>query len=269
MIAASNGWVINLDNLSRIQTWLSDALCRLSTGGGFGTRELFTDRDETLFDVQRPVILNGIEELATRGDLLDRSLVLYLPPISEQKREPESKFWGDFELRRAAILGAFLTAVSGALRRLPHIQLFDAPRLADFAFWATAAEPGLRWREGAFLRAYARNQSAANDLALEGSPITEAVRSLVCKGEFEGTASELLKVLTERTDESTSHRKGWPQNGQWLANLLRRLAPNLRKSGIEVVFCRGKDRRRRRLITIREMASASSTASKEGVSAVS
>jgi len=49
MIAASNVWVINLDNLSRIHTWLSDALCRLSTGGGFGTRELFTDRDETLF----------------------------------------------------------------------------------------------------------------------------------------------------------------------------------------------------------------------------
>jgi hypothetical protein len=79
MIAASNGWVISFDNLSRIPHWLSDALCRLATGGGFSTRELYTDSDEVLFDAQRPLILNGIEELANRGDLLDRSVILYLP----------------------------------------------------------------------------------------------------------------------------------------------------------------------------------------------
>lgn len=49
-IAASNGWVIALDNLSYVPDWLSDALCRLSTGGGFSTRALFTNDDEVLFD---------------------------------------------------------------------------------------------------------------------------------------------------------------------------------------------------------------------------
>ena len=78
MIAAKNGWVISLDNLSDIPAWLSDALCRLSTGGAFATRELYSDTDEVLFEAQRPVILNGIEELATRGDLLDRSLIIEL-----------------------------------------------------------------------------------------------------------------------------------------------------------------------------------------------
>ena len=73
MIAATNGWVINLDNLSRLPAWLSDAICRLATGGGFATRELYTDADEVLFNATRPVIVNGIEELATRSDLLDRA----------------------------------------------------------------------------------------------------------------------------------------------------------------------------------------------------
>ena len=40
MIAANNGWVIALDNLSSIKAWQSDCLCRLSTGGGFSTRTL-------------------------------------------------------------------------------------------------------------------------------------------------------------------------------------------------------------------------------------
>jgi hypothetical protein len=266
MIAAANASVVCLDNISRIPPFLSDGLCRLSTGGGHSTRELYTDSDEKLFDAQRPVILNGIEEIAVRGDLLDRALILYLPSIPEEKRRPEKEFWRDFESARPAILGALLTVVSGALRRLPKVRLANMPRLADFAVWATAAEPGLGLPDGTFLGAYAKNVTAANDLALEASPITDSLRKLVAEDGFQGTASDLLKDLTQRTDESTRRQKGWPQNGQGLSNTLRRLAPNLRKCGIEVTFSRGKDRRRRRLIVLREIASDASTASAAPVS---
>src|SRR5262245_17536042 len=68
MIAASNAWVIDFDNLSGLPADLSDALCSLATGGGFATRELYTDADEKLFSSMRPVMVNGIEELATRSD---------------------------------------------------------------------------------------------------------------------------------------------------------------------------------------------------------
>src|SRR5262249_33085117 len=90
MIAAKNGWVVALDNVSPLPNWLSDAICRLSTGGGFSARRLYTDGDEVLFDAQRPVIINGIEEVATRGDLLERSLLLTLPRIHEGDRRTES-----------------------------------------------------------------------------------------------------------------------------------------------------------------------------------
>ncbi len=261
MIAASNAWVISLDNISRVPYWLSDALCRLSTGGGFSTRELYTDRDETLFDAQRPLILNGIEELAVRGDLLDRCLILYLPCIPEEKRRAELTFWDEFESERPAILGATLGAVSGALRRLPKVKLTEMPRMADFATWATAAEPLLGGRQGAFMNAYTKNQVSSNELALDASPITEPIRRLVAQEEFQGTASELLRTLTDNVDEDTKRQKGWPRNPQFLSNMLRRLVPNLRKCGIEILFSRGKDRRRRRLISVRGMASTASGAS--------
>jgi len=54
MIAAHNGWLLAFDNVSRLSPWLSDAICRLATGGGFATRELYSDTDEVLIDVQRP-----------------------------------------------------------------------------------------------------------------------------------------------------------------------------------------------------------------------
>jgi hypothetical protein len=53
------------DNLSGLPPWLSDTLCRLTSGGAFSTRRLFSDRDEILFTAARRVILNGIEDIIT------------------------------------------------------------------------------------------------------------------------------------------------------------------------------------------------------------
>ena len=260
MIAATNGWIVSLDNISKLPPWQSDALCRLATGGGFSTRELYSDREETILEAQRPVILNGIEELAVRGDLLDRALMLDLPSIPEGKRRAERSFWAKFETCKSSILGALLDAASSALRRLPKVRLPGMPRMADFALWATAAESSLGWENGSFLRAYTGNQSAANALALDASPITEPLRAVVADGEFIGTATALLKKLEGKSDDATQRQKGWPKNGQGVSNTLRRLAPNLRKSGIKVDFDR-KNHRRGRLIFLREIASTSSTVS--------
>ena len=79
-------------------SWLSDSLCRLSTGGGFATRTLYSNDEETFLDATRPVILTGITDFVSRGDLIDRSLFLHLPVIPEEKRRSERQFWGDFEL---------------------------------------------------------------------------------------------------------------------------------------------------------------------------
>lgn len=93
IIAATNSWCAAFDNISTLPPWLSDALCRLSTGGGFSARELYTDAEEVLFDVTRPVILNGTTDVATRPDLLDRALVMMLPAIQEEGRTPEADLW--------------------------------------------------------------------------------------------------------------------------------------------------------------------------------
>ena len=105
-IAADNAHVIALDNISTLQPWLSDALCRLSTGGGFSTRTLYENREEELFEGMKPVILNGITDVVSRPDLLDRALVVALPPIPDEERRPESELWREFEQTRPAILAS-------------------------------------------------------------------------------------------------------------------------------------------------------------------
>ena len=41
MIGANNGHLLTFDNLSGLRAWVSDALCRLATGGSFAVRQLY------------------------------------------------------------------------------------------------------------------------------------------------------------------------------------------------------------------------------------
>jgi hypothetical protein len=235
MIAANNGWVIALDNLSHISPWMSDALCRLSTGGGFSTRELYSDSEEVIFDAQRPVIVTAIEELANRGDLLDRSLIVSLPTIPERERRPEAEIWRQWDEARPRLLGVLYDAVVEALRRLPNTKLAELPRMADFGLWATAAEPALGLASGGFMLAYAGNRAAGNELALESSPVGKVVLDFVAaKTAWTGSASDLLGELDEIADDKTKKLRGWPQSARPLSGIIKRLAPNLRAAGVDV-----------------------------------
>jgi hypothetical protein len=253
MIAATNSWVPTFDNLSHISAWLSDALCRLSTGGGFAARELYADAEESIFDATRPVILTSIEDIATRGDLLDRALILTLQPMPESSREDEAAFWHAFEAVRPRILGAFLDAVVSALHNLPSVKLTNLPRMADFAKWAVAAETGLGLQPGVFMRAYRGNRADARELALDAIPVIAHLREVIDKrseGVWQGSAEELLKELNIQAGHDDRKRppEGWPKRANNLSGQLKRAAPNLRQCGIDVQFPTRTGKRRSILI---------------------
>lgn len=238
IIAASNGWNVAYDNLSTIPFWLADALCRLATGAGFGTRELFTNQGEKLFSGARPIILNGIEDLTTREDLADRLIAFTLPPIPDNKRCPEKELLPRFEAARPRILGAMLDGVSRAIRERHHVKLAAMPRMADFAKWVAAAIPAAGATAEAFLAAYRRNRESLNSSAIETSPAGPAIVALVDSVKrWEGTAKDLLAALADgHTDQKTRERKDWPESPRALSGALRRLTPNLRVAGIAVTF---------------------------------
>ena len=252
MIAARNGWVIGYDNLSGIPDWLSDALCRVATGGGFGTRALYTDADEMIVDVQRPIVANGIDDLARRGDLRDRAIVLYLPVIPDAKRRDERTLREQYEAASPRILGALLDAVSMALRRQDSTRLQRLPRMADFAIWVTAAEPSLPWAEGAFQEAYAGNRLAQDEEAAEYDPVAGAVRSLVEQvGTWSGTTQALSEQLKELVDEHTWRSRSWPSSLPAWGRYLRRIAPTLRALGVQIEFDHeGRGRGKKRIIRL-------------------
>ena len=244
MIAANNSWCMTYDNISHLRPWLSDALCRLSTGGGSATRELYSDLDEVIFDFQRPVLLASIEDVATRSDLLDRCLIVWLPTIPEGQRRAEAEIVEAFHKVRPQILGALLDAVSVALLNLPSVNLPTLPRMADFAKWATAAETAFDWPKGTFKTVYDGNRNSANEVAIESSPVgTLLLELLEDRGKWRGSAGELLEALDQRASEGTKHQRAWPKTPKAMSNYLKRLSPNLRASGWTVEQHRNSKKR--------------------------
>lgn len=255
-IAARNGWVVAFDNLSGLRLWLSDALCRLATGGGFGTRQLYSDDEERLFEFARPVVINGIDDMLSRADLADRSVVVQLPRVTEDRRRDEASIWAAFDALHARVLGALLDAVAVALRDLGRMNAVAFPRMADAAKWVMAAEPALMLRPGAFLAALEANRMEAVVQGLEADPLTDALRSFMAsRPDWTGTAADLANelelVLIGKGAEAYVRSRAWPSEPSAFGKRLMRNASNLRCVGIEVERSRGTGGRRLLTITNR------------------
>lgn len=266
VVAARNVWVLVFDNLSGLPKWLSDCFCRLSTGGGFGVRQLYTDRGEDLFFGMRPLILNGIDEVATRGDLVDRCLIIRLDPIDPTNRRTQAEVMAEFRADHPEILGALLDAASMALRRRDEVVLKQLPRMADFAKWVVAAEPALSVPEGSFLKAYMDQQMESSENAVENDTVAAAVFSLVRSSdeeEWKGTMSELLRDAQDHLPNPEKPPRDYPKTYQSMTDQLARVMPALRAVGItREDLPRTSTRRGFRL----KMRNAETDSSGEGVS---
>ena len=91
-VSAINSYLVVIDNLSGLQAEVADGLCRFSTGGAFDARKKYTDGEQFLVSIQRPVIINGISDIATRADLAERSIIIELPVIEPSQRKSEKEY---------------------------------------------------------------------------------------------------------------------------------------------------------------------------------
>jgi hypothetical protein len=236
-IDATSGWIIALNNMSSIPEWLSDGLASIATGGGFSVRRLYTDEEQILFDAMRPITINGIGDVVTRSDLLDRALIVNLPDIKDQARREERELYAELEAARGEILGGLLTAVVTYLKDGDSVDLSSKPRMVDFARLGVATEVALGGEKGSFLEAYQGSQEDAVETALASHPIVpplwEFAKSFEEDGPWVGTPTELLKAINDRVDDDDLKRvKDYPKQANVLSAQLNCLAPDLRKVGI-------------------------------------
>lgn len=111
-----------LDNISRITPAMSDALCGVVSGTGIASRELYTNAREHVVKVHRPLILNGIDDVVTRADLMSRTLLVRFQRLSDVTRRTESELRQRFEQEHPLILGGYWTWPFVPWRRLRTLR---------------------------------------------------------------------------------------------------------------------------------------------------
>ena len=260
VISAENAWMLAFDNLSGIPEWLSDAFCRLSTGGGFRVRAHYKNKEEVLFHEQRPLLLNGIDDITTRGDLADRCVSLHLCPIPHVQRKTEKELWRAFNADYPKILGSLFDALSTALRRESEVQLTHLPRMADFASFIVAAEPALPLPPGTFMRAYTGNRMRAHVDKVASDFVASAIHKMLLREqEWVGTTTELLSQVTQRASQPLP--RSFPTSHQALTAYLRRIMPALRGVGVQRESIERTSERRAFRLSLKSVSSASPASS--------
>jgi hypothetical protein len=112
--------------------------------------------------------------------------------------------------------------------------------MADFALWVTAAEVALGWEPGSFMSAYNENRKDGYEQALESEPFAVAIRDKFIKDKkLTGTAAELPAILSG----ADKVPRGWPDSPKGVASTLARIAPMLRRAGIDFDRVRKKGKR--------------------------
>ena len=159
----SNRHLLAFDNLSGLSAELADFLCMVSTGGGNSKRKLYSDDEESSYNIQCPIIFNGIDELTTRTDFLDRSVNLSLLPIDIEKRVSEMELKSTFDKNYSLLFGGVCKLLSECIRKYEETSSTNLPRMTEYARIGVCIEKALNFPEGHFLEVYRSNLNRQSD----------------------------------------------------------------------------------------------------------
>jgi len=229
-VSAANSHVVSFENLSYLSPEQQDALCTLATGGGFATREFYTNGEEHVLETKRPVMINGINPVATQPDLVERVISIEAPTIPPSDRKDEQTLEAEWQKDYPSVFAGLLDLFSAALAKLPDVKLTDKHRMADYQLLGEAVGLALDKTAGHFSDLYAGAIAEGIDRSLETFGVANALQVFMAgQSTWKGT---YLSLLGELACLPGIDRSNWPKSPRGLAGQLKRIGPGLRRIGI-------------------------------------
>ncbi|WP_374243003.1 hypothetical protein [Zoogloea sp.] len=235
-IAAANAQVCSFENLSSLSQDMQDALCILSTGGGYATRQLYTNGEEHVITSKRPVMLNGINGVATAPDLIERVITVELPTIAAAKRQDEQSMEAAWLRDYPAIFTGLLTLFAEALEMLPKVEIPEGmqKRMLDYQRLGEAVCMALGGKAGEFSQRLDSMHGDSLARGLESYGVAVGIQMLAARPEGREWEGTYLQLLTELNRMPEIDRSNWPRSPRHLSGQLKRIAPGLRRAGVRI-----------------------------------
>lgn len=179
--------------------------------------------------------INGINNVATRSDLLDRAILIELSRIDDKERRELSEVQNNFKADLPYILGGIFDVLSKAMSIYPNVKLDRLTRLADFTRWGYAIGEALGGKGQAFIDEYNSNIKTQNDEALNNDAVATLIIAFMSdKENWYGKVSELYNKLVALTSNCgiSANSKQLPKGANHLSRKLKALKSNLNAVGI-------------------------------------
>lgn len=245
--ALSNNYFSAFDNIGKLSKDFCNIFCQASTGGTLIKRKLYSDNREICINIKRLVALNGINLEISQSDLLDRSIMLSLNRIEENKRLPEEILYEKFKSILPNVLGDIFNILSKALAIYPHLNLRAYPRMADFSRYGYAIAEAIDTGLGAeFIEIYKQNIKLATESAVLENPVLTALREFIEKNKhWRGTMTELLNELQKTARNlyiNKSLPASFPSNPNSLSRMLNTQKHELKNLDIDIDIGRATNR---------------------------
>jgi hypothetical protein len=232
-------YLIFFDNLSYISEEQSDTICKAITGSGFAKRELYENDEDIIYSFMRSIGINGINLVATRPDLLERSLLIELQRIDPIKRRSERELQEKFAKDLPVILGGIFDALVKTLRIRPTLEIDSLPRMADWSLWGCAIAEALGYSKEEFLSAYRKNIDHQVEMLLNENIVATAVVTFMeDKEEWRSTPTDFLTALKNHASlvNIDTQEKYWPKGANALSRKLNELSTPLKQMGILITI---------------------------------
>ena len=159
----SNTYLATLDNTEPLSTAFSNILCAAITGATDTRRTLYTTNDLTLLNLHNLILINGVDAIPRKSDLIDRALCFELKSISKKDRKTDAEIWGTFNRDKPRILGAMFDVLSKAMKILPTMQVAETYRMSDAHREMTAIAIALGIQQEDFQRILDNNRKKLLD----------------------------------------------------------------------------------------------------------
>lgn len=238
-VTGNANFITSLENVSHLSPQIQDAMCVIATGGGYAKRKLYTDSEEEVINLKRPIMLNGIVAAITQQDAVSRAISLELPVL--KNAQPRNALEAQYENSRPGILGGLLDIAAKALQRLPEMKLppEQRPRLVEFAYLGMAVAEAMGESPHAFMDQFNAARQDGLERTLDASPVAAAIRDWAEVNPDQSRDYPAKYWLELLADYKPQNCDAWPRSPKGLGDAMRRAAPALRQLGIEC-SCLGK-----------------------------
>ncbi len=236
----SGTYLACFDNTKQLRTDVSNLLCSAITGATAVKRKLYTDSDQVILNLHNVIILNGIDIIPSKSDLVDRSLLFELRPISKAERQTDNDYWNKFKKDKPAILGAIFDTLKKAMDIFPTLNVDGYQRMADANEEMIAIAKALGISEKEFSRILQSNRDRLDAAFMQNDPFIEHILDYMSK-RSSGICAPATEVFKELKNSIVGATDFFPKSPARLSHRLKQEESALSRAGYVMEKKKGRN----------------------------